>query len=97
LSRTRAESAPSFVRQSIQCVKCAAASRGSSSWPEIGVGCVVFDPMKHSFNPLKGIEYERARELAELFYTIFPQGDNTLTVRNGKRALLKALLKADRL
>jgi hypothetical protein len=57
----------------------------------------VFDPMKHSFNPLKGIDYKRARELAELFYTISPQGDNTLTVRNGKRALLKALLKADRL
>jgi len=34
---------------------------------------------------------------AELFYTISPQGDNTLTVRNGRRALLKALLKADRL
>jgi hypothetical protein len=55
----------------------------------------VFDPLKHSFNPLKGIDCERARELAELFYTISPQGDNTLTVRNGKRALLKALLKAD--
>ena len=57
----------------------------------------VFDPMKHSFNPLKGIEYKRARELAELFYTISPQGDNTLTVRNGKRAMLRALMKADRL
>jgi hypothetical protein len=57
----------------------------------------VFDPMKHSFNPLKDIDYRRARELAELFYTLSPQGDGTLTVRNGKRALLKALLKADRL
>jgi hypothetical protein len=57
----------------------------------------VFDPMKHSFNPLKGIEYKRARELAEPFYTISPQGDNTLTVRNGKRAMLRALMKADRL
>ena len=57
----------------------------------------VFDPMKHSFNPLKGIEYKRARELAELFYTISPQGDNTLTVRNGKRAMLRSLMKADRL
>jgi hypothetical protein len=57
----------------------------------------VFDPMKHCFNPLKGIEYKRARELAELFYTISPQGDNTLTVRNGKRAMLRALMKADRL
>jgi hypothetical protein len=57
----------------------------------------VFDPIKHSFNPRKDIDYKRARELAELFYTISPQGDNTLTVRNGKRAPLKALLKADRL
>ncbi len=57
----------------------------------------VFDPMKHCFIPLKGIEYKRARELAELFYTISPQGDNTLTVRNGKRALLKSLMKAERL
>jgi len=46
---------------------------------------------------LKGIEYKRARELAELFYTISPQGDNTLTVRNGKRAMLRVLIKADRL
>src|SRR5476651_2067660 len=57
----------------------------------------VFDPLKHCFNPLKDIDYKRARELAELFYTISPQGDNTLTLRNGKRTLLKALLKADRL
>jgi hypothetical protein len=57
----------------------------------------VFDPTRHSFNPLKGMDYKRARELAELFYTISPQGENTLTVRNGKRALLKALMKADRL
>lgn len=27
----------------------------------------VFGPTKHSFNPLKGIDYKRARELAELF------------------------------
>jgi hypothetical protein len=57
----------------------------------------VFDPMKHCFNPLKDLDYKRARELAKLFYTISPQGENTLTVRNGKRALLKALMKADRL
>ena len=33
----------------------------------------VLDPMKHSFNPLKGIDYKHARELAELFYTIVPR------------------------
>jgi hypothetical protein len=57
----------------------------------------VFDPLTHCFNPLQGIDYRKARQLAEIFYTAYPQGDNTLTVRNGKRALLKALLEADRL
>ena len=57
----------------------------------------VFDPATHSFNPLTGIDYKRAREIAELLYTISPQGDSTLTVRNGKRAMLKALLHTDRL
>src|SRR5438270_107998 len=53
----------------------------------------VFDPLKHCFNPLKGIDYKKAREIAELLYTVAPQGENTLTVRNGKRALLKMLLE----
>jgi hypothetical protein len=57
----------------------------------------VFDPKKHSFNPLAGIDYKKARQIADVLYTISPQGENTLTVRNGKRALLKALLKAKRL
>ena len=53
----------------------------------------IFDPAKHSFNPLKGIEYRRARQIADLLYTVSPQGENTLTVRNGKRALLQMLLE----
>jgi hypothetical protein len=57
----------------------------------------VFDPLEHRFNPLKDISYKRARELSDVLYTIAPQGENTLTVRNGKRRLLKALLSADRL
>jgi hypothetical protein len=57
----------------------------------------IFDPTQHSFNPLKGIDYRKARALTDVLYTAFPQGDNTLTVRNGKRALLKALLSATRL
>jgi len=57
----------------------------------------LFDPLKHSFNPLEGLDYKRARELAEVLYTISPQGENTLTVRNGKRALLKSLLASKRL
>jgi hypothetical protein len=52
----------------------------------------VFDPMKHSFNPLKNITYKKAREIADIIYTVSPQGENTLTVRNGKHALLKMLL-----
>lgn len=57
----------------------------------------IFNPTKHSFNPLKGIEYRKARALADVLYAAAPQGENTLTVRNGKRALLKALLSAPRL
>lgn len=57
----------------------------------------IFDPTKHSFNPLKGIDYRKARALADVLYAASPQGDNTLTVRNGRRALLKALLSAARL
>lgn len=57
----------------------------------------VFDPLTHSFNPLAHLNYKGARQIAEVLYTISPQGENTLTVRNGKRALLKALLNAKRL
>lgn len=57
----------------------------------------IFDPAIHSLNPLKDITYKKARELTEALYTITPHGENTLTVRDGKRALLKAILKADRL
>src|SRR5882757_1827636 len=47
--------------------------------------------------PLKDIDYKKARQLAEVLYTLAPQGEGTLTVRNGKRALLTALLNAKRL
>jgi hypothetical protein len=57
----------------------------------------VFDPIKDCFNPLADIGYKKAREIADVLYTISPQGENTLTVRNGKRALLRALLNAKRL
>jgi len=53
----------------------------------------IFDPMEHCFDPLKDLDYRKAREIAEILYTIAPQGENTLTVRNGKRALLKLLLE----
>jgi hypothetical protein len=57
----------------------------------------MFDPLKHSFNPLAHLGYKEARQLADVLYTVSPQSENTLTVRNGKRALLRALLKAKRL
>jgi hypothetical protein len=34
----------------------------------------VFDPAKHCFNPLKGLDYKNARELAEILYALSPQG-----------------------
>lgn len=51
-----------------------------------------FAVARHSFNPLRGIDYKRARDFAAALYTANPEGANTLTVRNGKRALLKLLL-----
>lgn len=57
----------------------------------------VFEPAKHSLNPLKGITYKKARALAEVLYSITLQGENTLTVRDGKRELFKALLRSRRL
>lgn len=52
----------------------------------------LFDVSKHSFNPLKNLDYKGARDFASLVYSLSPQGENTLTVRNGRRALLKLLL-----
>lgn len=53
----------------------------------------LFDVQRHSFNPLKDIDYKRSRDFAEIVYTASPQGQTTLTVRNGRRALV-TLLKA---
>jgi hypothetical protein len=39
-----------------------------------------FDPLVHSFNPLKGLDYKTARQIANVLYAIYPQGENTLTV-----------------
>jgi hypothetical protein len=36
----------------------------------------IFDPLKHSFNPLKGIDYKKVREIADALCTISPQGEN---------------------
>lgn len=58
----------------------------------------LFDVTQHSFNPLRGIDYKHARDFTAALYTASPEGADTLTVRNGKRALLKLLLdKPERL
>lgn len=57
----------------------------------------IFDPRFDSFNPLANIDYKKAREIADVLYTLYPQGENTLTVRNGRRALMQELLHAKRL
>lgn len=57
----------------------------------------VFDVLKDSFDPLRKIDHLKARELSDIFYAADPGGENTLTVRNGKRALTKLLLEYDRL
>lgn len=54
--------------------------------------CKLFNPYRHSFNPLDGIDYRRARDITDTIYSASPQGENTLTVRNGKRALARLLL-----
>lgn len=55
----------------------------------------IFDPSEHSFNPLKEITYQRAREFASVIFG--SEGKDTLTVRNGKRALTRILLNSEHL
>src|SRR4051812_39692814 len=52
----------------------------------------LFDISHHSFNAVRGMDYKRARDFAQIVYTASPEGKDTLTVRNGKRALTKLLL-----
>jgi hypothetical protein len=54
----------------------------------------LFDPMVHGINPLPA-DYRRARDLASIFYGT--EGKDTLTVRNGKRALTRKLIGARRM
>lgn len=73
----------------------------TGSWFFIGEKCDhpkvrVFDPRHHSFNPLKNIDKKTARQIAKVPYLAAPEGTNTLTVRNGRRALAPALFKAGR-
>lgn len=51
-----------------------------------------FDVSVHSFNPLKDIDYKKAREFLHVLEAIFPEGKDTLTNRNSRFQLLTALL-----
>lgn len=53
----------------------------------------LFDPAQHSFNPLAGMDYRRARDFSQ---TIFPDKD-LMTYDKGKRALTRFLLAASSL
>lgn len=56
----------------------------------------VFDVKRDTFNPLQRMTVQRARVLSDTIFAAFPGGDNTLTVRNGKRALTTMLLAKSR-
>lgn len=56
----------------------------------------IFDPTKHAIDVFEKITERRAEELADTIYQSRPEGENTLTVRNGKIALKKLLAKAKR-
>lgn len=72
------------------------------SWLFIGEKCDhprvrVFDPLDSgSFNPLKNIDKKTVLQIAKIPYLASPEGANTLTVRNGRRALAPALFEAGR-
>ncbi len=51
------------------------------------------DLAAHSFNPLKGMTYQKARQFITILDAVFPEGANTLTKKNANFVLLKALLK----
>lgn len=56
----------------------------------------VFDPAIHSFNPLRGMDYLRARDFIHVLNAVFPEGENTLTKRNANFQILEALLSSPR-
>lgn len=51
----------------------------------------LFDPLEHTFNPGR-MDYRTARYFADLLFG--DAGKETLTVRNGKRALTRLLIKS---
>lgn len=55
----------------------------------------VFDPTKHSLDVLKGMTPRRARDLADVLFSLTPEGENTLTARRARSSLMHALAKAE--
>jgi len=51
----------------------------------------VFDPTIHSFNPLQHLTYRKASDVIEIFNTLFPRGDGTLTKDTGLDFIAEAL------
>jgi len=51
-----------------------------------------FDYREHTFNPLQGMDYKRARDFIAVIDALFPEGQNTLTRKNANFILLNALL-----
>ncbi len=43
----------------------------------------IFDPTQHSFNPLQNLNYRKLCTIVEVFDTLFPRGDGTLTKDTG--------------
>lgn len=46
----------------------------------------------HSYNPLKGMNYKKARDFISILDAVFPEGANTLTKKSSNFEILKALL-----
>jgi hypothetical protein len=51
----------------------------------------VFDPTKHSFNPLQNLDYRKASGIVDIFDTLFSRGDSTLTKDTGLDFIADAL------
>lgn len=59
--------------------------------PEVRRG-KLFDPERHSFNPLEGMTYRRACYLVDALMALFPGGGSTLTKEGVPNVLLEAFL-----
>jgi hypothetical protein len=64
---------------------------------EIPLSGKLFDVSKHSFNPLRGMDYRRRREFVTILDAVFPEGKNTLTRRYSNFALMDVLERGGKL